>query len=120
MLPGGENRMLIETAGPSTSVFARSWFQFDEDEKLSTITLDLNPAQTDHYSIFSTLCSKYGDPDILTAEKTIWQDDDVIMSLERPLTLRYMYAPTFEALLEASIVDQSAVENLREHFLEGL
>jgi hypothetical protein len=113
------NRVLIETAGPRTSVFERCWFQF-YDERLYIITLSLNRTHTDHYSVFSTLCFKYGDPATLTSEKTVWQNDAVIMSLERPLTLRYVDAQVFQQLLDASSVDQSAAENMREQFLEGL
>jgi hypothetical protein len=113
------NRVLIETAGPRSSVFERCWFQFYGD-RLYIITLSLNRTQTDHYSIFSTLCEKYGNPSSLTPEKSVWQDDAVIMSLERPLTLRYVDAPTFQQIQDASGVEQSAAETMRKQFLEEL
>jgi hypothetical protein len=113
------NRTLIETAGPRNSVFQRSWFHFYED-KLYIILLALNSTQTDHYSLFSTLRAKYGDPQTLNPEKSVWEDGAVTLSLERPLTLRYVDAPVFRQLAEAAGVEQSTAEYLREQFLEGL
>ncbi|MDR3283709.1 MAG: hypothetical protein LBS97_00845 [Treponema sp.] len=113
------NRTLIETAGLRDSVFERCWFHFYED-KLYIITLALNPAKADHYSIFTTLRGKYGDPKSLSPEKTVWENETVLMSLERPLTLRYVDAPVFQQLLNAAAVEKSGAEYLRDRFLEGL
>ena len=56
LLPG-ENRILIETEGFAGSFLERCWFQFYE-EKLYSITVNVNREKIDHYSIFSTLCKK--------------------------------------------------------------
>jgi hypothetical protein len=111
--------VLIETEGGKNSFFGRCWFQFYEG-KLYIITLNLNPAWTDHYSVFTTLRGKYGAPAQLTPEKIVWENQEVIMSLERPLTLRYVDAPVFQQLLKNSALEQAASERLREQFLEGL
>lgn len=112
-------QMIIETPGGSTSLFGRSWFQFYED-KLCVIIITLNPERADRFSVFSTLFSKYGEPLFISPEKSEWRNDQVIMSLEKPLTLKYVDAAVFERLLQQSTVEQTAAEQLYQTFLEGL
>lgn len=121
LLPG-ENRMLIETDTSRTSPWSfldKCFFQFYED-KLYIITVNVKKTRMDHYSIFSTLCDKYGNPSSLNPEKSVWQDSSVIMSLERPLTLKYTDKAVSEKLKEQNRVLESAEEMSRESFLEGL
>ena len=121
LLPG-ENRSLIETDTSRTAPYSfldRCWFQF-YDGKLYTIILNLKQEKLDHYSIFSTLCRKYGNPNSLDPEKSEWKNDSVIMSLERPLTLKYVDKNVFDELLEKSLVEKSAQEITREMFLDEL
>ena len=71
LLPG-ENRVLIET---DTSMYAgfsyleRCWFQFYND-RLYIITINIDREKMDHYSVFSSLCKKYGDPLSVSPEKS--------------------------------------------------
>lgn len=119
LLPG-ENRVLIETdAGKDFSFLERCWFQFYND-KLYTITININQEKMDHYSVFSELCKKYGNPKSVSPEKSVWENDSVTMSLERPLTLKYVDKKTFNELQGNSRVGPSATEMTREMFLEGL
>ena len=121
LLPG-ENRILIETdasRGLGSNYLERCWFQFYE-EKLYIIIINVNKAKMDYYSIFTTLCEKYGEPESLNPEKAVWKSDDVTMSLEKPLTLKYVDNKTFEELQNKSTVKPSATELTREMFLESL
>jgi len=121
LLPG-ENRVLIETdaqAGHVLSFLDRCWFQFYND-RLYIITINMNTERIDHYSIFSTLCKKYGDPSSLSPEKSVWQDNAVSMSLERPLSLKYIDMGIFNELQKQSLVQDSAQEMTEQMFLEGL
>lgn len=121
LLPG-ENRTLIETDTSRTAPYSfleRCWFQFYED-KLYTITVNLRRSKMDHYSVFSALAEKYGMPDSLSPEKSEWKDGSVIMSLERPLTLKYTDRAVFEELQSKSLVQKSAEEQSREAFLDSL
>ena len=121
LLPG-ENRLLIETdakRGHVISFLDRCWFQFYED-KLYIITLNMDQEKIDHYSIFSQLCKKYGNPDSLSPDKSVWKNDKVCMSLERPLVIKYVDMSVFNKLQNQSLVDKSAVEQTRDMFLEGL
>ena len=121
LLPG-ENRILIETdalQGHRYSFLERCWFQFYND-KLYIITINVNRERMDHYSIFDTLCKKYGNPVSVSPEKSVWKKGNITMSLERPLTLKYLDNETFEELQKKSLVSPSATEYNREEFLKGL
>lgn len=116
-----DKEVLIETDASRavSSFFERCWFQFS-DEKLYIITLNLNPSRIDYYSIFRKLCEKYGQPDSLSPDKSLWQDDNVIMSLEKPLALKYVDASAFKKLQDSSNVDKTQTEKNKERFLESL
>ncbi len=108
------NRSLIETVGPS--FIKRSWFQFHE-EKLYVMTFNLDPDRVDYFSVYSTLVSKYGEPATLDPQKAVWDDGKVTLSLERPLTVRYVDQEVFKGLLAASGTEKAAYDVLREEFI---
>ena len=121
LLPG-ENRILIETDAQiyvGYSFLERCWFQFYND-KLYIITININQEKMDHFSIFDSLCKKYGMPDSVNPEKSVWKGSSVTMSLERPLTLKYVDQKTFEELQNTSQVGPNGTEMTRDMFLEGL
>lgn len=121
LLPG-ENRSIIETDTSRTAPYSfldRCWFQFYED-KLYIITINIKTEKMDHYSVFSTLCSKYGLPSSLNPSKSEWVNDSVMISLERPLSIKYTDKKVFDSLMEQSRVDNAVIENSQQHFLEGL
>lgn len=111
------NRVLIETS--ALSFLKRCWFQFYEDS-LYTIILKMNEDMVDYYSIFKTLNDKYGEPTSLNPEKVVWKNDSVILSLEKPLTLKYIDVETFNKLQEQSKVEATSSEVIRKNFLESL
>ncbi len=121
LLPG-ENRTLIETdaiAGHAFGFLERCWFQF-YNGSLYIITININQEVMDHYSVFTALRKKYGEPVSVTPEKSVWQDGSSTMTLERPLTLKYVDQKTFDELKGKSLVLPSGRETTREMFLEGL
>ena len=120
-LSPSDGQFLIETNGAQSgfSFLERCWFQFAE-EKLYIITLNLDRTKIDHYSVFSKLCEKYGNPDELSPKKSVWRDGNVIMSLEKPLTLKYVDAKTFDSKKESSNVQKTVAENARDDFLDSL
>ncbi|MDD7697887.1 MAG: hypothetical protein PUJ61_00810 [Spirochaetia bacterium] len=121
LLPG-ENRVLIETDARDFarwSFLEQCWFQFFED-KLYIITLNLNRKKVDYYSVYSSLCKKYGEPVEFSPERAVWKNDTVQFSLERPLALKYIQLDTFYSLIDESRVEKTANEKLREDFLDSL
>ena len=121
LLPG-ENRTLIETDTAKTapySILERCMFQFYED-KLYTIIITMRRSKMDHYSVYTTIAEKYGDPDSLNPEKCEWKDDGTIMSLERPLTLKYTDRSVFEELQSKAMVNKTAEDESKQDFLDSL
>lgn len=121
LLPG-ENRVLIETDARDFarwSFLEQCWFQFSDD-RLYIITLNLNRKKVDYYSVYSSLCKKYGEPSEFSPERAVWKTDSIQMSLERPLVLKYIDLNTFNSLVDKSLVEKTANEKLREDFLDSL
>ena len=114
LLPEQE-KVLIETSG--SLYLDQCWFQFNNN-KLYTITITMNDQLVDYYSIFKTLFDKYGQPNSLSPEKVVWENAQIIMSLERPITIKYIDSEVYNSLLHSSVIEQSASETSRQNFLE--
>jgi hypothetical protein len=111
------NQSLIEVSG--TSFVKRGYFQFYEG-KLWTIILELNPDKVDHYSIYTSLVKKYGEPILIDPKEARWEDKATRMALERPLSLRYMDMTVYGKLSEGQSAKASVEELDRQGFLGGL
>ncbi len=96
----------------------RGYFQFDED-KLYLITMVLDREFMDHYSIYSALTEKYGEPDFLDPSKTFWEDDRVRISLERPLSIKYIDLEVFRKLQNKSSAEDTMESKLRQDFIDS-
>ena len=120
-LSPSDGQFLIETDGSQFgfSFLERCWFQFAQD-KLYIITLNLDRNKVDHYSVFSKLCEKYGNPDEISPKKSVWRDDNVVLSLEKPLTLKYVDAKVFDSKKDSSNVEKTTAEKARDDFLDSL
>lgn len=117
----GTNTKLIETdtGTYSLSYLERCWFQFDQD-LLYTITININIQKMDYYSVFTTLVDKYGDPDSLNPQRAVWKNEETTLSLEKPLTLKYIDNKTFDQLQNYSSIEKSATEITKQMFLDEL
>ncbi len=118
----GSSKTLIETdaeRGLGSNFLKRCWFQFTFDE-LYIITININPDKMDYYSVFTTLTKKYGEPTSFSPNAATWKNDEVTMSLEKPLTLKYIDNKLFEQTQNYSNIQASPSEVTREMFLEGL
>ncbi|MFW5715246.1 MAG: hypothetical protein ACOC2P_04000 [Spirochaetota bacterium] len=92
-------------------------FQF-VDDGLFTITLILNPNRIGYYTMYSTLQEKYGEPDRLSPDKAVWENEQVQMALERPLRVKYIAMPVLEEMRRSSTREKSLERLNRERFLE--
>ena len=110
-----QERVLIETEG--SSFFNRCYFQF-YDEKLYAITLNINSKHMDYYSMFTTLKQKYGEPATFTPNKAEWKNDTVTMTLEKPLTIKYIDSKVYDDLIDQGKKAESTESILRQKFLE--
>ena len=121
LLPG-DARVLIETDSRNNQrhgFLTQCWFQFYQ-ENLYSIIINLNPERVDHYSVYTALVKKYGEPNEFSPERCVWKNDSVTMSLERPLTLKYTDNKTLEDLSQKSLVRKNGWEVTRQMFLDEL
>ena len=117
-----QQKVLIETDATKafgSKFLTRCYFQF-YDDSLYIITINMNKEKIDHYSIFKTLKEKYGEPVSVTPEKTTWKNDSVTMTLEKPLTLKYIDNEVYNQLQQYSAVQKSAEEITQQMFLDSL
>lgn len=116
-----DGQVLIETDASYEpfSFLDRCYFQF-ADEKLYIITVNLRKSKMDYYSVLKKLCEKYGNPTQLNPQKAVWEDENVIMSIERPLALKYVDAKAFAGKTEQSSIQNTTYEQACEEFLNGL
>ena len=118
----GSSKTLIETdaeRGLGSNFLTRCWFQFTFNE-LYIITININPNKMDYYSVFTTLTKKYGQPTTFSPQAAVWKDDEVTMSLEKPLTLKYIDNKRFDETQNYSNIQASPTEITREMFLDEL
>jgi hypothetical protein len=111
------NQSLIEVSG--LSFVKRGFFQF-YDGKLWVMILELNTDKVDHYSIYTSLVAKYGEPGLLDPKESRWEDKSTRMALERPLTLRYMDMAVYAKISAGESAKASTQELDRQGFLGGL
>lgn len=102
---------------PGTTYLRRAYFQF-ADSRLFIMILVLDTQKLDHYSIFSALTAKYGPPASLSPQESVWQSDTVRLSLERPLTVKYVDNKTFSAILAKGGAQKDLDQLSREKFIE--
>jgi len=109
------DRSIIDTAG--SGFIERAYFLFHE-EKLYQISLVMNREKIDFYTFQMQLTKKYGDPDSLDPTGMIWENEFYRISLEYPLTVKYVDLGVFDSFLEESRKRKTNEEVLREDFLD--
>jgi len=106
---------LIECGG--NSYVKRAYLQF-QDGKLLSLILVLQEQKLDHFTLFTALQRKYGEPESLTPRETVWQSEQVRFSLEKPLTVKYLEKKAFEAAKAEGAPAKDPSEMARERFVE--
>ena len=109
------NEVLIETAG--LTFIERAYFQF-YNGNLFSIILALNPEKIDHYSMYTTLVDRYGEPSSLDPSESVWEFDGIRLALERPLSVKYVDTLAFDEILRQNAQTESLNALSREMFLD--
>ncbi|WP_018114118.1 hypothetical protein [Olavius algarvensis spirochete endosymbiont] len=105
---------LIDTEG---SLFiSRCLFQFEENS-LIAIVLELDSQIVDWYSVYSALENKYGTPSNLNPNKIVWEDNQTRLTMEKPLTVKYLDRIVFNAALEEDSNRKAWLAQARDEFL---
>lgn len=113
-LPNSQD-YLIECEG--TGYVRRAYFQFYE-KKLYILILVLNREIVDHYSLFMTLNGKYGEFASLSPSKVMWEFENTTLSLERPLSVKYIDKVVFEEIKVSGRADENLRDLSRSRFLD--
>jgi len=108
---------LIETEG--RAFVSSAVFQF-HDEVLSVITLVLDRDRLDYFSVYRSLVEQYGEPTTLDPGRSLWERGDTRLTLERPLSVKYVDVPTLDGMIEGGQVEEALDELTRDRFLEQL
>ena len=105
---------LVETTG--SSFIRRAHFQL-ADEAVYIMSFSLDTRLIDHYSVFTSFVRKYGEPLVLSPGEAVWETDEIRVSIERPLTVKYIDRTVFNRLTEESRANESRELLRREEFL---
>jgi len=113
-LPAREES-LVETTG--SSFVRRAFFQL-RDGNLFIMSYALDTGLMDHYSMFTNLVDKYGQPTFLDPKESLWETEDTLIVLERPLTIKYIDRKAFDDIISESTLIQSRRVKERQEFLD--
>jgi hypothetical protein len=113
-LPAREES-LVETSG--SSFVRRAFFQL-RDGTMFIMAFTLHTGMIDHYSVFTDLVAKYGQPVYLDPKEAVWENDEIRLSLERPLTVKYIDKKVFDDIISESALIQSRRVQQRQEFLD--
>jgi hypothetical protein len=112
-LPARE-QTLVETTG--LSFIRRAFFQL-VDGRSFIMAFALDTRLVDHYSVFTSFVKKYGEPSALSPSETVWENEETRVSIERPLTVKYIDKAAFDGLIDESKTLESRRLFLRQEFL---
>lgn len=108
------NTNLIDV--PGVGFVSRGVFQVI-DGKLYSISLELNPEKVSYFDVYTQLTKKYGDPTALDPSSARWENPSVRMSLEKPLTVKYIDMPVFQRIEKEGRAQQALDAITRDQFL---
>ncbi|MCL1813428.1 MAG: hypothetical protein FWG29_07895 [Treponema sp.] len=112
-LPAKEEN-LVETTG--LSFIRRAFFQLREGQ-VFIMAFSLDTRRIDHYSVFVSLVKKYGEPVSLNPNESVWENEETRISLERPLTIKYIDMTVFKGIIGESRAEETREVFLRQGFL---
>ena len=105
---------LVETTG--NSFVRRAYFQLS-DGAVYIMSFSLDSRLVDHYSVFTSFVKKYGEPISLSPGEAVWESGETKVSIERPLTVKYIDKTVFNHLIEESETRVRQELLAREEFL---
>lgn len=108
-------QQLIECSG--NSFIEKGYFQF-HNGKLFIITLVLDIQRIDFYTMHTSLEEKYGKAARLDPEGAFWENEDYKLSLEKPLSVKYMDRKIMNEIESGRKETENRAGALREEFIE--
>lgn len=99
MLPV-RRQTLVEAAGNPAArpaFIKQAFFQLTEDGRLFSMAFVLDTQAVSHYSVFTAFTRKYGEPDTLSPRQAVWERERTRVTIERPLTVKYLDRETLRS-----------------------
>ena len=106
---------LVEVSG--SSFIRRAFFQL-RDGAVFIMAFTLNAEMVDHYSVFTGMVEKYGQPSSLSPREAVWENEETRVSVERPLMVKYIDKKVFDDIINESELIQSRRVRERQEFLD--
>lgn len=113
LLPAREET-LVESTG--LSYIRRAFFQLSGGA-VYIMSFSLDTRVMDHYSVYTSFVRKYGLPGALSPGEAVWETEETRVSIERPLTIKYIDKKVFDRLVEESRAAENYEMLAREEFL---
>jgi len=108
---------IIETEG--RAFVDRGIFQF-HDDSLYIISVVLDRSRLDYFAVYESLVAQYGEPDRLDPSQAVWESEATRISLERPLTVKYIDSEILTGIIESGEMEEALDQVTRDRFLEQL
>jgi hypothetical protein len=105
---------LVESAG--NGFIRRAFFQL-KDDTVFIMSFSLDTERIDHYSVYTAFVEKYGEPRSLSPREAVWETESTRISIERPLTVKYIDRAVFDTLVEQSGAARAHQDELRDDFI---
>jgi hypothetical protein len=105
---------LVESAGKG--FIKRAFFQL-KGGTVFIMSFSLDTEKIDHYSVYTAFVEKYGEPLYLNPREAVWESERTRISIERPLTVKYIDRTVFDTLVEEAGAARSREDELRENFI---
>ncbi len=106
---------LIDVQGDT--YIKRASFQF-RGGVLWAMVFSLDPRLMDYFSVFTAMQAKYGQPGQISPAETVWEDGAVRISIERPVSVKYLDVAVLEELRAQAGIEKSLSEIRRAEFLK--
>jgi hypothetical protein len=116
LIPSAPDQTLVETQGLS---FIRSAFFQLRSGEVFIMSFTLDTHMVDHYSVFTAFVKRYGEPVSLNPREAVWESDETRVSVERPLTVKYIDKTAFNELVPGASADAAGELRIRNEFLDG-
>jgi len=108
------NQQLIECSG--FSFIERGYFQFYEG-KLFILTLVLNTERIDFYTMHTNFEEKYNKPTRIDPKGAYWENSEINLYLEKPLSVKYMDRKVLDKLASERKEVEDRSGKIKEEFL---
>lgn len=96
-----------------------AYFHFHQDQ-LFQIILKLSESKIGYYYLLKNFTTRYGKSTNLSPTRSIWDNDKVRIIIEKPCTLKYVYLPVWNELLNEDVTSDNILELNREKFVDDL